>query len=295
MIGGTRYYYVTETGSVGSTVVPRQKLLDCQHDAGAVSSSTVTAGYSISTGDGNDRIDLSHQLVLLNGTIVAGDGADVILPGRGADSISGGAGFDLVTYEHRTAAQPVTVTIDDVANDGGSGEGDNVRTDVEYLAGGGGNDELTGSTGDNHFWGMAGTDTLVGNLGNDWLEGGDGNDTVWGSGGDDSLWGGSGDDSLWGHGGQDVLRGEAGNDSLNGGSTMTTTTEGRERLPHVDRSGHRRADGRRPVGLDVARQQRHALGPDQRREHLGIPARRVLLPFGPGLLDGHQCRRGGPA
>ncbi len=220
VIGGTRYYYVTETGSVGSTVVTSGRSCSTVSTTQVrCPSSAVTAGYSISTGDGNDRIDLSHQLVLLNGTIVAGDGADVILPGRGADSISGGAGFDLVTYEHRTAAQPVTVTIDDVANDGGSGEGDNVRTDVEYLAGGGGNDKLTGSTGDNHFWGMAGTDTLVGNLGNDWLEGGDGNDTVWGSGGDDSLWGGSGDDSLWGHGGQDVLRGEAGNDSLNGGSS----------------------------------------------------------------------------
>jgi hypothetical protein len=218
VIGGTRYYYVTETGSVGSTVVPGAGCSSVSATQVRCASSSVTVGYSISTGDGNDRVDLSSQLVGLKGTIVTGDGTDIIVPGRAADSISGGAGIDLVTYEHRTSAQPVTVTIDGFANDGGSGEGDNVRTDVEYVSGGAGNDSLTGSTGNNNLWGMAGNDTLVGNLGNDWLTSGDGNDTVWGSGGDDSLWGGSGDDDIRGHGGQDVLRGEGGNDALDGGS-----------------------------------------------------------------------------
>lgn len=219
VISGARYYYVTETGSVGSTVAASGS--SCSNVSSTkvrCLSSAVSVGYSISTGDGDDRIDLSHPFVSLNGTILAGDGTDIIVPGRGADSISGGTGLDLVTYEHRASAQPVTVAIDGLANDGGSGEGDNVRTDVENLAGGAGSDHLTGSTGNNQIWGMAGSNTLVGNLGNDWLTGGDGNDTISGSGGGDSLWGGSGDDDLRGHGGQDALRGEAGNDALNGGS-----------------------------------------------------------------------------
>jgi|GEM_PF-4417517 len=218
-LSGTRYYYITETGNVGSTVVPSGRTCSSVSATQVrCASSAVTAGYSISTGDGNDRVDLSHAFVTLKSTINAGDGTDIIVPGRGADSILGGAGLDLVTYEHRTSSQPLIVTIDNVANDGGYREGDNVRTDVEYLAGGAGNDKLTGSTGNNRIWGMAGTDTLVGNLGNDWLTSGDGNDTISGSGGSDSLWGGSGDDDLRGHGGQDVLRGEGGNDALNGGS-----------------------------------------------------------------------------
>ena len=223
VIGGTRYYYVTETGSVGSTVVPSGRTCSSVSSTQVrCAASAVTAGYAISTGDGNDRIDLSDAFVNLAGTILAGDGTDIIVPGRGADSISGGTGLDLVTYEHRTSTQPLTVTIDNVANDGSAGEGDNVRTDVENLAGGAGDDSLTGSTANNQVWGMAGTDTIVGNLGIDRLLGGDGNDSIAGSGGSDLLWGGLGDDDLRGHGGQDTLRGEAGNDALNGGSDNDT-------------------------------------------------------------------------
>lgn len=223
VIGGTRYYYVTETGSVGSTVTTfGRTCLSVSPTQVRCPASAVTAGYSISTSDGNDRVDLSDPLFALAGTVSTGDGSDTIVPGRGADSISGGTGVDLVTYENRTSAQPVTVTIDGVANDGAAGEGDNVRTDVENVAGGASNDDLTGSTANNQLWGMAGDDELEGNLGIDRLTGGDGNDSMAGSGGSDLLWGGNGDDDLRGHGGQDTLRGEAGNDALNGGSDNDT-------------------------------------------------------------------------
>ena len=48
-----------------------------------------------------------------------------------------------MSYASRTAA--VTVSLDGTANDGESGENDNVGADVESITGGKGNDTLTGN------------------------------------------------------------------------------------------------------------------------------------------------------
>ena len=63
-----------------------------------------------------------------NDTVTGADGNDIINAFNGtqvvpndADSYSGGAGFDTVSYSQRAA--PVTVTLDDSANDGSTGEG----------------------------------------------------------------------------------------------------------------------------------------------------------------------------
>ncbi|MTD44460.1 hypothetical protein GKE82_09190 [Conexibacter sp. W3-3-2] len=106
----------------------------------------------------------------------------------------GGSGTDTVTYETRTT--PMTVTIDDVADDGAPGEADNVRAENENVLGGSSTDTITGGDGPNR------------------IEGGDGGDTLSGRGGDDTLLGGPGTDTLTGGTGTDTLLGDAGDDTL---------------------------------------------------------------------------------
>lgn len=114
---------------------------------------------------------------------------------NGADIFNGGDGTDTVRYGGRS--QPVTVTIGSQSNDGESGEGDDVRADVEgvtggsaadsltcsvttgcTLRGGGGGDLLTGNTGPDTLHGEAGDDVLRGATGNDVMTGGDGVDLI---------------------------------------------------------------------------------------------------------------------
>jgi hypothetical protein len=60
--------------------------------------------------------------------LLGGSAQDYVLGDEGADILSGGAGaFDRAPYWD---AGPVVVTLDDNANDGEAGEGDNVRSDV---------------------------------------------------------------------------------------------------------------------------------------------------------------------
>jgi hypothetical protein len=112
---------------------------------------------------GNDR---------LNGL----QGNDDLDGGPGADDIRGGPGDDAVSYGGTSA--PVTVTLDDQANDGAAGEGDNVHTDVEDIYGGAGDDRLTGDAAGNTIDGGAGNDTIVGGKGFDFLYGGPGDDVI---------------------------------------------------------------------------------------------------------------------
>jgi Ca2+-binding RTX toxin-like protein len=122
----------------------------------------------------------SPRLVLDGGAgndlLTGGTGDDQFLEaaaGNGADRHVGGAGVDTVTYSGRTA--PVVVTLDNLANDGAAGEGDNAQ--VENVTGGSGNDSITGSNAVNRIGGGPGADRLVGGSGNDVLTGGAGDDT----------------------------------------------------------------------------------------------------------------------
>ena len=63
-----------------------------------------------------------------NDTLNGGDGDDWLSPNLGADAVSGGSGLDRVAYGARPE---LSLTLDGQPNDGGSGEGDNVLTDVE--------------------------------------------------------------------------------------------------------------------------------------------------------------------
>jgi len=78
---------------------------------------------------GNDVVDGGAGDDQLEG---AGEGmpADA---GAGADDIRGGAGSDRLSYLDHTAA--VSVSLDDKAGDGASGENDNAHGDIETLVG----------------------------------------------------------------------------------------------------------------------------------------------------------------
>lgn len=77
----------------------------------------------------------------------------------GADFFEGETGIDTASYVGRSSA--VRVNIDNLANDGAVGEGDDIRLDVENVEGGSGNDMLNA----NRFQGNP--NRLAGNAGSD--------------------------------------------------------------------------------------------------------------------------------
>ena len=154
--------------------------------------------------DGNDSLNGQGQIDQLNG----GPGDDILNGGDNqADDLVGGAGNDTADYSKRT--DDLTITLDNLANDGAPGEKDNVHSDIETVLGGSGADNITGSAFSN---------LLIGNDGNDIIHGGGGNDTVKGGVGNDFLFGDAGNDSILGEGWNDNLYGGAGDDILDGGT-----------------------------------------------------------------------------
>jgi Ca2+-binding RTX toxin-like protein len=160
-------------------------------------------------GRGNDTLSGGRGNDTLNGGggddyLWGGDGKDLLDGGSEADDIYGGAQVDTVTYASRTA--DLVIGLGDLPDDGEDGENDNVRTDVEVVIGGNGNDRITTTSGRPvRFIGGAGNDTLIGGSGNDTLQGGPGNDLLWGQGGNDLLLASDGEgDTLVGGSGVDV-------------------------------------------------------------------------------------------
>ena len=114
-----------------------------------------------------------------------GDGSDELYDPAGRDDLSGGGGIDRLSlgddFEPVSSERIVrdqSVTLDDVANDGGAGEGDNVRSDVEDVSTGTGNDTILGNGAINFLSGSDGNDTLTGGAGGDSLAGNRGDDTL---------------------------------------------------------------------------------------------------------------------
>jgi Ca2+-binding RTX toxin-like protein len=192
-------------------------------------------GYDlVAGGDGNDQLDFGgadHSLG--SDTLDGGPGDDQLSGGpprqnQDSDLLEGGDGIDTADFTQRAA--PLKIDLDGTADDGESGEHDNVEPDVEDVTGGSDDDTLTGSgaanlldgrDGNDRIGGAAGDDLLDGGAnssGSDTLNGGDGRDMLYGRAGDDSLGGDDGDDALAGGGGTDKLDGDNGNDSLEGGA-----------------------------------------------------------------------------
>ena len=128
-------------------------------------------GYDADTEAGGEGDDTFREV-----SRVAGESN---LP-TGADDLSGGPGIDGVAYgsDFLSRSSPVTVDLDDAADDGAALEGDNVHSDIENIAGGLGGDTLTGDGDANVFTGLDGDDRFEARDGvADTLDCGDGNDT----------------------------------------------------------------------------------------------------------------------
>jgi hypothetical protein len=111
-------------------------------------------------------------------TVLGSAGRDTLDGGPGTDVIAGGDGIDTVSYEERAGNQPVSISLDGVANDGEAGENDAVNADMEDSIGGAGDDTIAGSTGPNEIDGGDGGDVIDGAAGPDTIDGGPGNDRI---------------------------------------------------------------------------------------------------------------------
>jgi hypothetical protein len=174
---------------MGSTGNPRNAPLDFDGRGGDDEVSAATCTDSVlHMGAGNDRALGSGQIfgglgndVLRGGpgddSIDGGPGNDLLIGGPGSDLLHGGSGIDTGSFEDKTASQPVTVTLNNLADDGQTG-GDNVASDVENVTGGDGGDTITGDAGSNVLQGGDGGDVIDGGGGLDFLDGGPGNDRL---------------------------------------------------------------------------------------------------------------------
>jgi hypothetical protein len=153
---------------------------------------------TINAGDGHDSITGGMLADVINGQgghdtlrgdgvfggaashdeIDGGQGDDSLRGNLGRDAMRGGDGFDAAYYLDRPAGQPVTISLDGIANDGAAGESDNVHGDVEQLQGGAGGDVLIGNDQANTLLGEGGNDQLTGAGGVDTFRAGAGADTV---------------------------------------------------------------------------------------------------------------------
>ena len=196
------------------------------NDGEAGENDNVGAGIeNVIGGSGNDTITGGPG----NDTLAGGPGNDVLHGAggndtfdeggsvNGSDILDGGAGTgDIADYSQRQ--NPLTISLDNVSNDGEAGEHDSVAASVEGVIGGVADDHLIGNNNavPNLLSGGDGSDTIDGLGGNDVLHGGYASGPVAG-GGNDILNGGAGDDKLFGDDDNDILNGGLGNDTLNGG------------------------------------------------------------------------------
>ena len=178
------------TTVTGTATFPAAGITSLLVDAGDSNDSVVISTSTRATlfgGDGADSLVAAGGIDTLaggegNDTLSGGSAADGLYGGAGDDTLDGGSGgdslrgedgVDLASYTVRTSG--VAVTLDNVANDG-SGEGDDVRKDVERVLGGSGRDTLTGGEGGEQLDGAGGDDTLRATAGADVLIGGTGRD-----------------------------------------------------------------------------------------------------------------------
>jgi Ca2+-binding RTX toxin-like protein len=127
-------------------------------------------------------------------------------PTGGNDVLDGGPGDDSADYV-RLGADPLSLTLDDAANDGAAGETDNLLA-LENLFSGSGNDTIVGNASANEIEAGFGNDLVAGQGGNDILSGDRGQLAVTRG----ILQTGPTDDTLIGGTGRDALRCNAGTD-----------------------------------------------------------------------------------
>lgn len=173
---------------------------------GSLGDDTMTAaagGSTLNGGAGSDTLNGGAGADTLNGdagndTLSGGAGDDIENGGDGDDDFlaetdtdddvyDGGAGTDHLSYANRV--NDVTVKIDGTTACGETGEADKVKTTVEDITGGDGDDSITGSSSANVLDGGPGNDTLKGEAGDDLFPSAaaDGGDTISGGAGIDLV------------------------------------------------------------------------------------------------------------
>jgi Ca2+-binding RTX toxin-like protein len=196
-------------GSGNDTIVGDNGPDDVRGDAGNDILNGAGGPDTLDGGAGNDTIDEGDTPGDPNGNKPAGPLA--------SDTIRGGAGKDTATYCTRHYASgevkkhPLTISLDNKANDGEKGEKDNVGPggDVENVLGGGvTNDRITGNSKANILTGDC--LTTVASSGSNKLYGGGGGDKLIGSDGPDLLNGGAGADSFLGNEDADIIQAKDG-------------------------------------------------------------------------------------
>ena len=179
----TRSVIVRDSG------VPLEPGTNCTRIDGGVECAPPSGGYpggiKADLGDGDDKVRAGD---LLGITVHGGPGADDLSVDAASSRLDGGPGpdrlhGDFVTYTDRTA--PVNVSLDGVANDGETGEGDEVSANVVRT--GAGDDTLTADAKRVQFDAGAGDDAVTGGPNDDILTGGPGRDSVDAGAGRDFL------------------------------------------------------------------------------------------------------------
>ncbi|MDW8263133.1 MAG: hypothetical protein RMJ35_11460 [Phycisphaerales bacterium] len=184
---------IINCGGASDKVIVGKVVINCEINGG-------TGNDTLSAGGGNDTLRGQGG----NDNLFGGDGRDLLNGGIGSDNMLGGGGRDTVDYNQRTAN--LVIGLGTAADDGEAGEADNVRTDIETVIGGSGNDRISTNSGRPvAFFGGPGNDTLIGGSGDDFFDGGPGTDELSGQGGADvfqaqdgaidTISGGSGNDA----------------------------------------------------------------------------------------------------
>ncbi len=216
-------------------------------------SHAITVRAMIIGGSGNDTLVGGAA----NDTLSGGNDDDLLNGGLGSDQLIGGPGFDIADYSSRTNA--ITVSVDNLPNDGEAGENDNVQT--EKVLGGAGDDLFIIDANDtgHDFSGGPGVDTVdysqvtaqpdnlvtitLDEKTNDGVFGRDNIHTdienVIGTQFDDSIVGDASDNAITGNDGDDTLEGGAGDDTLSGGAGIRHhARRRRRRLPRQRQCHH---------------------------------------------------------
>ncbi len=265
------------TGGMGTDTA------DYRSASAAVTASLVASGNGDAAGDSYSSIenlsgsnfddvltgdDGVNRLVGRQGadTLEGRGGNDVLVGGGGYDTLDGGSGIDTADYSGSwglvwvnlatgkgSGAEAAKDVLSNIENVNGSGFDDILTGDsqVNRLAGAGGNDALKGGGGNDVLVGGAGADALDGGTGDrdaadyqsaraavtvNLVSGGTGGEAagdsyvsieyVYGSAFDDAITGNDAVNRLAGNGGNDILDGAKGNDYLVGGAGDDTMTGG---------------------------------------------------------------------
>lgn len=202
----------------------------------------------VSGGDGHDDVDGDSGSNYWydtdgNDTLRGDGGNDELGPQGGTDVVHGGTGIDTVSYENFSEDGEIfKIALDNLANDGPSGQKDNVgpagdvenavapwltdfssltmlgnaaanRLEVSFA---GGPVVIDGGAGNDVIWsdGSDGTTTVRGGDGDDQINGSSTNEKLYGGPGGDEIHGGGGNDVIDGQAGPDQVFGEGGNDNI---------------------------------------------------------------------------------